>query len=444
MENKIFNSRAHYLELIHKIYFLAKDKKKINHHWFFIKIITGFFFHSIYGQKANNVQVIYTPTYKRFFKLLLKQPLRLILYIKIRQLEKKLISLLENKTLLIGYKKNNIRGGNYSLYLHPFLEELNGEIFYLDDDSNDKSNIYNYYKLLDRFYALSLFSLNNLISKSDLDFINDLIKNETIIEPLKLNWSLLRRINTRPHKIKQKRRFLRVLNPQTLFCYCYYDDQINDMLYAANELHINTIEYQHSSITNTHFAYAAWEQIDNIHKHFPKEFWVWRDEDATLIKNSFCGEKYIPVVKVVGNRYLETSIKNNSKRNESVTDNILICLQGQWIPNFLEDFIKSDSSHNWYIRLHPRHPQDKPKLDSLILEKKSKLFVKEANERDLYDVLNDVSAVITSFSGTAIEAEGFGKKVIIYGEEGYNSYKEKIENDIYFFVDNFQTLKDVL
>ena len=58
----------------------------------------------------------------------------------------------------------------------------------------------------------------------------------------------------------------------------------------------------------------------------------------------------------------------------------------------------------------------------------------------MYDVFKQVSTLITSFSGTALEAEKFGKKVIIFGEEGYNSYENKIKEQKYAFIDSYSTI----
>jgi hypothetical protein len=214
------------------------------------------------------------------------------------------------------------------------------------------------------------------------------------------------------------------------------------MIRAANSLNITTIEYQHSVISDNHFAYSKWEHIDECFAFFPKYFWVWTEDDKELIEKNFTGHTYRPIVHVVGNMYLEQELSNVLTINNN--RNVLIALQGQWIPDFVEKIIVTSTGVMWYFRLHPRYPHDKEKLLNFVSTYPDKVKMNEANNMLLYDLFRQVSTVITMFSSVAIEAHKFGLKVIIVGEEGYSSYEKSIKKGEFYYANNAEQLSKLL
>lgn len=447
MENKrkFFTSRADYLAIVDELYkqiFFNKPSK-----WFAIKIQVGFFLHLIYGgkiilddeflkeERKISLEKKTGLTFKRLLKKIYYFPI-------IKFLEMKLCNNLKGKRLLIGYYAHNIKNKTYNIYLHPFYKADEMEIFYLDKGKNNRL-LQKYFDSLLGFYSED----TNIYRSQNLELtqqVSQFLDTGFNIHSRSFQKGLYNNLNGLDLNRKATSKFLSVLNPEELFCYCYYDSFTNLMLHSANDLNIKTIEYQHSSITDTHFAYSPWENVDELFLHFPDTFYVWEEEDKNLIIKNFSGKIYKPKVEVVGNKYLKNSMDTVSSSSLKDTKNILICLQGQWIPEFLEKFILSDHDYNWYFRLHPRYPQDKEQLEALKNNKPDNIIVDRANQTELYELFQEVTTVITSFSGTALEAEKFDKKIIIFGEEGYYSYKEKINSGKYAFIDDYNKISNYI
>jgi len=205
---------------------------------------------------------------------------------------------------------------------------------------------------------------------------------------------------------------------------------------AANSLNITSCEYQHSTISDDHFAYTQWNEVDKYSESFPVCFYVWNKKDKDLICRNFTGYIYHPQVIVSGNYYLsqqKEKFQNQSTKNK---ESILICLQGTWIPQFIEEAIAESASIKWYIRLHPRYSHDKPHLLSLYKKHPDRIEIERSNQLPLYELFKEVGTLLVSFSGTAIEAAEFGLKVIIFGKDGYNTYKDFIEKGEFSYVDD--------
>ncbi|PZU84833.1 MAG: hypothetical protein DI529_10755 [Chryseobacterium sp.] len=454
-EKVTFESRKDYISILGDLFLVIKKtiqplNKKINP-WFLIRVQTGYFFHLIYSGKIkfeqdenisfdskgkNNVSL--KSRAKSFLSLF-------ILFFKLKKYQKKLTGKLSGRTLYLGYHSHNIKDGSYNIYLHPFYndDKEKGEIFYIDFTGNNQEIQY-YYQLLLQYYNLKDHLSNRELAYSNAKKVYESLKISKDIKSNLLNNKNYSTMESYPAKIEAYKVFLKILDPKQLFFYCYYDSSINAMSYAAGELGIPTIEYQHSNITDTHFAYAKWENPEEIKAHFPKTFYVWEDSDKDLILRNFSGDNYVPEVKVVGNKYLQKTITENRLQKSDSSKNILVCLQGQWIPKFLEEFMYNDKEYTWYFRLHPRYPQDNEILKQFASKKLQNVVVDKANNLELYDLFAEISILMTSFSGTALEAEKFGKKVIIFGEEGYLSYQEKIDTNVFEYIDCTETLQKIL
>lgn len=444
----MYSSRKEYLEILQS---LQEKFENIAYHnptsynlWFIIRIHVGYFMHLLYnGQQTqyntiNHVSDLKIP--KNNLKKKVKNTIRsYYLLLKINLLKIKLKNYLKNKTLLIGFQKHNdVNNKNYNQYLSPFLKTTKSAyILYLDDTK--PTNIGNFLILLTEYYTIK-----KKITTSDINVFKNIIEiaeTELDIHNSNLNNTLNNVINNYTIFVPAYKEFLKTINPRQLITYCYYNKNINAFIYSGNILNIETIEYQHSSISNTHFAYAPWNELhpkDSISLHFPKQFYVWEEADKELIINNFSSSNYTPKITITGNLHLKYEQKKygaNYKKSNT-KKNILLCLQGTWIPPFLEEFIKDSQDYKWYIRLHPRYPNDKIEMEKLHAFCPKSINIAEANTLPLYELFTIVDTVITSFSGTALEAEQFSKNVLIFGEEGLISYKDKIALGKFHFIND--------
>lgn len=443
----MFTSRKEYLDIIvdieKKLYSKFEFAGKIND-WFLIRINLGFFFHLIYGNinSLNQDVPLYNGGEKKSLVFSCKRIIKIVyLFFKIQYFKIILKNKLSKNNLYLGYAKHS--KNNYNMYIHPFSDEDNDSVLFYYDYQNNNLLLQRFFSYLEQYYSLIR------VEKKAVHH-----NNAIVVETLKAEYDISSNyiynyLNTAISRSKQRyeifHTFLKTVNPKQVFVYCYYDSYANSALVAANILNIKTIEYQHSSMSDSHFGYANWKNPSEFSEHFPKTFFLWDEESSDVVSKNFSDSKTFPTCIVTGNKFLLQGINDTDNfSNPDSHNNILICLQGLWIPEFLETFILKDNIYNWYIRLHPRYPQDKKKLDNFIILKKNSIHTDEANNSDLYKLLEKVTFVITSFSGVALEAETFRKKVIIFGEEGLNTYRNKIEERKYNFVENYESLDAIL
>jgi hypothetical protein len=356
-----------------------------------------------------------------------------------------------NKPIVLGYQKHayTIDGRNINLYTDPFrkkLTELNVEslLFYMD--SNEKGNVlsrsvYKYYKC-QLFFQEVILKIKIRLSSYHKRQFHSLMANEQAIT----SWLSVRGYdnaaeisaiitNTVLRNEVAYRAFDRLckkLKPKYIWAYCFYDNDTSAFSRAAKQNKIDFIDYQHSQQSDSHFAYGPWPHIEDAHDFFPSTFWVWRRSDHERIMRNFTGVTYRPRVMSGGNIWI-SDVKSKVMKAQS-DKSVLICLQGTWLPDFILRVIESSEEFLWYIRLHPRYSVDKPQLVDLATRFPHKVKYEHANNLALHELLAMVSVNVTAYSGSALEADAFGIKNIIFSEKGYQTYKNYIDEGVFEFV----------
>jgi hypothetical protein len=444
----MLKSKAEYNKVINRFYEKIgcnlKPIFKLNV-WFIIKIQLSYQLNL--GIVKGSIQDIksYKPKYLRIikskshyfsaFKSLMSLFPKLIYFKYIVRFSKK-------DVLFLGYLSNNrdINNESQNIYLYPFIQEHLSEkmlLYYLDSNKN-KELPFQYLNLLISWYKL-VYNLKFSLSKNKVEILygygnilNGFLKEEINHSIIGLDKFLADQIvQYLIHRAAYKQ-LLGKLRPSTVLGYCFYDNRINAMFGAAELLNIKTVEYQHSAMSNLHFAYSKWNKIDEIAIHFPSDFYVWNKRDKKLLETNFNGSFYKPNVTIKGLRHLKTdSLLPKNKKNK-----LLICLQGIWMPDWLENFIRSDNHYQWYIRLHPRYPNDKKQLEQLEMLQKPNIYIEEANSTTIENIILQSEALLTCFSGSALEAFELGTKVFIFGEEGKKIYSDYINKGLFFYLEN--------
>jgi hypothetical protein len=364
-----------------------------------------------------------------------------------------------NEVIVTGYKRNEseIGGKKVNIYTVPFdhiLKEsgVSALYFFLDgvaDLYNKRSiKLYQYYKYLTVYYEI-VFKLRCRFSQSHKKHLNNVLANEWELNAwLKANQhanSDAISLITRNAIIRNQVMFnvfnhlIEYVNPKLIWTYCFYDNNISAFARAARMKNVKFVDYQHSQQSDMHFAYAPWNDIDKVIDFLPSIFWVWSNADKERLLNNFGANGHKPTVINGGNLYL--SLKGGDNRGPKPQKSVLVSLQGQWIPNFIEEFIKSEPNFYWYFRLHPRYSQDKVQLLRFKDEYPDKIELDESNSLPLYDLFDRVAFNITAYSGVAIEANEFGVKNIVYSDKGYQVYKDYIEGGVFEHVNDESTLR---
>lgn len=451
----MFKNRGDYLEIIDSIEDEILDKLPEIFGfspWFIIKIQLSYQLHLAYAKN----QIPDLRNYKKkYIKRTFKSDLPNLIFKLVKALwEKRRLEKFfdfENTDILLVGNTAHIEqrnSGQYNRYLNPF-EDIYSErkIQTIYSDRPYSNLLRNSLKVLESWYCnyyrvLMTFNSNEydkLIGYGRV--INQFLSEKHEIQIEGLEYFLADRILEYQIFRKIYGQLLKKLKPNTLIAYCYYDNKINAMYGAAKQQGIETMEYQHSSISGRHFAYTRWKNIDSIAQHIPNKFLVWEEKDKRVIEDNFSGISFVPEVEVVGVLSSYGEVAMNPVKQEK---NILICLQGLWMPKWLEGFIENDTLYNWFIRLHPRYPNDREKLKHLESVAVSKIKSEEANSLSLDELILRSEIMLTNFSGSALEAKVQGRPVLIFGDEGRKTYQSEIENGVFFFVSNKDAFESLL
>ena len=443
------------LELMQEMYSGISTKLKRvwnNHPWPVIRVHVLYLFHVSVNEKDKKDSG--TSFQYKHYGFSLKEILGLV-YRAILLLfwSLKFNNRLNKKVLLTGFWEHVGNHGN--IYIHPCQYELNGlgidneicwvSMFGKPVDDNPLNTLYRqlYYFEKIWFKCKNFFnSGQNRKAFQNAKIVRDWLEEKNIADANRAGRLIYENQIEQEVQHNTFLRLLKITKPKHIWTYCYYDNKIMALIRAANTLHIGITEYQHSAQYDDHFAYASWPDIDQYRNCFPSTFWIWRNSDANRIEQNFTGQSFKPGIIRGGNIFLAQQKKSNSSSVHNEKINVLVTLQGMWIPGFIEKFISNSKSYKWYFRLHPRYPQDKEKLQEFKRQYPEKIVMEEANTVSLYDLFQKMQFNITSYSGTALEAQAFGIRNIIYGQEGFLAFRHYIENGVFDYVEREEDMEN--
>lgn len=235
------------------------------------------------------------------------------------------------------------------------------------------------------------------------------------------------------------RLFLKVKPLKIMFPGYYGWDNLYAAVYAANKLNILTIDFQHGLQTNVHMVFSSWLNIPKSgYEIMPTEYWTWDEISKKNIemwsKNTKRGS-----VKTVGQPYLQYWLGKNRGVN---TENkiILYTLQlmplGVMINENLATAI-NNFENLWKIRLHPRNEFSLDELKHHMANlgvDSNKFSVHDSKMEPLPKILSETFLHVTGFSGALIEAKMMGVPTVIVNTVGEEIYKDYIDNDLVFVI----------
>jgi hypothetical protein len=442
-----------YLSLSDKLYY----GYGVNY-WPLLKVQIAFRLLLIDGNKISEKEKTYEYQFKKE-KIKFSNVVSLAkLWIKFKLYKTRQFKRFKSNVLLFGFKEHyyHYSGVSENLYLSPLKKELDNkgieycEWLISNDSANEPDTPLNrYYKCIYSYYT-ELYRIKNVLFGAATGFQNNLHLIKAYFETHRIPCrgyllSIVDLVQSNQEaKYQAYKRVLQVLQPKIIWTYCYYDNSVMSLIRAANYLNINTVEYQHSNQSNEHFAYAKWQRIDDFSEFFPKTFWLWSQKEVDRVSDNFSGSKYKPLVFAGGNVSTLQNREDFQSSDAMPSNGILVTLQGNWIPDFVENFIAKDEQYTWYFRLHPRYPEDEVQLADLKKKYPEKIEMELANSLSMVELLKKVKINITDFSGAALEAQEFGIKNIIIGEKGYKVYKAEIESNLFSYANSENKFSDIL
>ena len=363
----------------------------------------------------------------------------------------------KNQVFLFGFKEHYYKEGGkqVNLYLTPFKVELKKkrveycELLISNNSTSIERNELNYLFEYILVYNRKLFAFKNVFNAfNSKAYKNSLLVKEFLDENNIESSSYLANVVYRAQmeqeiKFNTFKQFFKIVSPKLIWTYCYYDNSVMALIRAANELSIPIIEYQHSVQSDEHNAYSKWSGSNLYKSFFPKYFWVWEDADKERIIRNFSDTNYTPNV-IVGGNLSSIQQKKKFKYNVASEKGILVSLQGNWIPKFVEEAIEKDDKHTWYFRLHPRYPTDIEKLNEFKSKFPNKIEVEKANQLSIYKIFSLVKINITDFSGVALESFEFGVKNIIIGDIGKQTFSDFIQKNKFLYVQEANVLLHII
>jgi len=223
--------------------------------------------------------------------------------------------------------------------------------------------------------------------------------------------------------------FFRLYHPKAIYINCYYGKQ--EIICAANELHIQTIEVQHGLIGKEHYAYNPYKKLEK--KFFPNTLLTYGDYDKEIVSSNLLSP-FSDVISVgsYGLELLKKTAIPPDLQNLVKQYQKTVSISTQYpVENELALFIKAVaerySQYEFFFAL--RH-FDKNYYKKFNMPSNVHLFYQEYT---CYDILKSCDMHCTVYSTCAMESVSFNKKSILINidEMASNLFADTKSKNIY-------------
>ncbi len=211
------------------------------------------------------------------------------------------------------------------------------------------------------------------------------------------------------------------------------------LISAAHALGIKTIDIQHGIQVGYNPLYNDWSEMPpEGYQAVVDRFFVWGEKEADSIKKVFKGAKHQPIVTGFPwlNRQRELTIPLDEAYKEKFAryrfKSLLILQNQSTIPQIYKDLIQQSSQdHLWIIRHHPKGrrftledvghvPHDNVLLDPYF------------DQIALAQLFKHADIAVSEGSTVAIEADHAGLYNFVFGDKGYENYKQEVDAGAFF------------
>jgi len=225
----------------------------------------------------------------------------------------------------------------------------------------------------------------------------------------------------------------------------YYGfDSMWSCMFAANQLEVLTVDFQHGPQTEVHMAYASWTKVPKTgYSIMPREYWCWDQESAKEINT--WSIPIAAIAKVYGQPWL-AYLQNKQQQEQSEEKESVILYTLQTFPlftlenTFTPEIIKliKKSIYKWVLRLHPSNALDAPLIEYYLNKRdveKGTYNIQSPIDNPLPEVLTDSILHITNYSGCTIEARELGVKTVLIDSVGLEVFQSYIDQDQVIYQD---------
>lgn len=241
-----------------------------------------------------------------------------------------------------------------------------------------------------------------------------------------------------------------ILKPKNVFVKSFHNITAMSLVNAANELKINTIEYQHGQQGENSLTYSDWNNIPKSgFEMLPKYFWIWENRFRGKFDKWMLNQNFHKVI-VGGNLWYNYILRNNNSlkfnfNNKSI--HVLYCLQLTSLNDIVIKAIKQSNNILWHIRLHPREKHKKKKISLLLLNEgveTNKFSLLEANNYNFEMLVPNIDVVVSEWSTVLYDAYCFQKKAITVSNYGKEAYEEFIREGNIYYANNPENLLKII
>lgn len=243
---------------------------------------------------------------------------------------------------------------------------------------------------------------------------------------------------------------LEELQPRMVFLLNYYGPKGLAFVHAAHQLGIPSVDMQHGPQVMGNSGYANWEEIPATgYNVLPNLFWVW-DEQSKENIDHWANKTATHKALLGGNPWCDFW-KGQLEHVETKDNSILYSLQPittkELFPDYLIDFIQTETKYEWRLRYHPRQAADQiAEIESLLKQHGifNRVTIEDAVNTPLPLSIVKSRIGVTNFSGVAIESADFGIPVIILHHLGEIAFSNLIKQEKAVYLKDTTQLKQVV
>jgi len=239
--------------------------------------------------------------------------------------------------------------------------------------------------------------------------------------------------------------WLRRCNCRLLFLDCWYIPPALAAIHAAKRVGIPSVDYQHGSQGEGHFAYASWRKRPSGGFPFmPDYYWSWGERDAKALVDRnpnviskaqvlVGGNTWLNRWKAPCKSYMNDWIESARLLGKDFKKVVLVSLQYNLTSYgpLLPAISRSPGDWLWLIRLHRQMEDDLSALEREFFQTGHKgINIREATRFPLYALFQASENHVTWCSTTAMEALAFDVPTTLLHPTGHRIYKDFVDKGV--------------
>ena len=331
-----------------------------------------------------------------------------------------LIGLTKKDILVFTHPRSKKINNEYKdIYTYKFIEDIqNKNIRFLEFEKHfNGKHIRKFHKnkrYLDFMNIVrNIYPFKISLNESQEEVLNSL-KEELKI--LNINYDIRNVLVNRVKKFLLTYKLYKIIlsktKPKEIYIVVSYGRA--ELIKAAKDLNIKTIEFQHGTFSKYHLGYSYPNYKGKL-DYFPDEFWVWNDYWKNLIDFPIIKEN----VKIYPFRYLE-ELKKKYKYDK-ILNQLVVLGQGGLTDRMANKILENYEffkDKKIIFKLHPEEYGRSHMYKNLNNLLKIHKDIKVVEDVDLYELLSKSKYQAGVFSTALYEGIEFGCKTILFNLPG--------------------------